>query len=233
MVCCLLGLSVLWIVPSPSTLTISDAEGSRPSLSRPTRKKCSPLVWMALWPVTHGSKFFNKMPPPSCSLIVSSSYTPNGLSKAKSAIEAVQNKMGTLMKEQAVQDAALKGMPEWSMIRTAPDSRPTSATEKQERVISKSELTMPKNVYPLYFHSGAAGEGGSYRSCDRAGSSVHHPYPDSWVRCDLARNAGAQGEIGFININLKLTCYSLLRPSEKRTTSTQMSSKSFDQISVI
>jgi uncharacterized protein YoxC len=69
-------------------------------------------------------------------LVVFISYTQNGLSKAKSAIEAVNTKMETLKKEQAVQDAALKQMPEWSMMMGRDASRPTSATEKQERVSS-------------------------------------------------------------------------------------------------
>ncbi|ELU02415.1 hypothetical protein CAPTEDRAFT_160880 [Capitella teleta] len=60
-------------------------------------------------------------------------YTPTGLSKAKSAIEAVQNKIGSLLKEQTFQDKALRAMADWSMLNTV--SRPGSATEKQEKVI--------------------------------------------------------------------------------------------------
>lgn len=67
-------------------------------------------------------------------LLISSSYSPAGLAKGKSAMDAFKSRLGSLEKDYGAQDDALKAMSEWTISGSRPGSRPSSATEKQEKV---------------------------------------------------------------------------------------------------
>jgi hypothetical protein len=76
-------------------------------------------------------------------LLLWCSFSSNGEKKAQSAVDDARARHTSMLKEMQLEDEVVKGLPEWTHPR--PHSRPTSGTEKADKVLQHSH-TLQKDA---------------------------------------------------------------------------------------
>ena len=67
------------------------------------------------------------------------SFSSGGQTKAKSAVEEARVRHSAMLTEMQVEDESAMGLPEWT--HPPPQSRPTSGTEKADRVSEDTQIS--------------------------------------------------------------------------------------------